>query len=115
MPSCRSVWWVGTGVTLAFAASATVRAEVGPEETVQEPSAVIYVYGTRERYRESETSSATRTPTPLEELPQSVFVITRDIIEDQAMTGLGDLFRYVPGVTMGQGKVIGMHLSFAAI
>jgi catecholate siderophore receptor len=104
MSSFQGAWWVGAGVTLAFAASAVVRAEIGPEETVQEPSAVIYVYGTRERYRESETSSATRTPTPLEELPQSVFVITRDVIEDQAMTGLGDLVRYVPGVTMGQGE-----------
>lgn len=65
---------------------------------------VVYVYGTRETYREDESSSATRTPTPLEELPQSVYVVTRDVMDDQAMTGLGDLVRYVPGVTMGQGE-----------
>lgn len=65
---------------------------------------VVYVYGTRETYREKETSSATRTPTPLEELPQSVFVITRDVMDDQGMTSLGELVRYVPGITMGQGE-----------
>ena len=67
-------------------------------------SDVIYVYGTRNLYREDESSSVTRTETPLENIPQSVFVITRDVIDDQAMTGFGELVRYVPGVTMGQGE-----------
>lgn len=81
-----------------------------PEATAEsardhsEISQVVYVYGSRETYRESKSHSATRTPTPLEELPQSVFVITRDVIDDQAMLGLGDLVRYVPGVSMGQGE-----------
>jgi catecholate siderophore receptor len=65
---------------------------------------IIYVYGTRSFYREDESSSVTRTETPLEHIPQSVFVITRDVIDDQAMTGFGELVRYVPGVTMGQGE-----------
>ena len=76
-------------------------------ETVSEHSEisqVVYVYGSREAYRKSNSHSATRTPTPLDELPQSVFVITRDVIDDQAMLGLGDLVRYVPGVSMGQGE-----------
>ncbi len=65
---------------------------------------VVYVYGTRDSYREDDSSSVTRTATPLEDIPQSVFVITRDVIDDQAMTGLADLVRFVPGVTMGQGE-----------
>ncbi len=65
---------------------------------------VLYVYGIRNTYREDETSSVTRTPTPIEDIPQSVFVITRDVIDDQAMNGLGELVRYVPGVSMGQGE-----------
>ncbi|XBQ16748.1 MAG: TonB-dependent siderophore receptor [Oceanicaulis sp.] len=80
-----------------FASDAADGAEAAPED-------VIYVYGTRSSYAEDESSSATRTPTPLEDLPQSLFVITRDVIDDQAMTGLGELVRYVPGVTMGQGE-----------
>ena len=65
---------------------------------------VLYIYGTRSSYREEESSSATRTPTALEDIPQSIYVITRDVIDDQAMNGLGELVRYVPGVTMGQGE-----------
>lgn len=65
---------------------------------------VVYIYGTRNAYREDESSSVTRTPTAIEDIPQSIFVITRDVIDDQAMTGLGELVRYIPGVTMGQGE-----------
>jgi len=62
------------------------------------------VYGTRGSYREEDSSSVTRTPTPIEDIPQSLVVITRDVIDDQGMTGMGDLVRYAPGVTMGQGE-----------
>ena len=65
---------------------------------------VVYIYGTRSSYHADDSSSATRTPTAIEDIPQSIFIITRDVIDDQAMTGLGDLVRYVPGVTMGQGE-----------
>lgn len=71
------------------------------ESTLEE---VIYVYGTRHRYRATETAAATRTPTPIEQIPQSVVVITRDVIDDLALNGLTELVRYVPGVTMAQGE-----------
>lgn len=106
--SRRDPWSVAAAVAAAVVGSAAVQGEevAGSEADASSlaVSEVVYVYGTRETYREAESSSATRTPTPLEELPQSVFVITRDVIDDQAMTGLGDLVRYVPGVTMGQGE-----------
>lgn len=92
-------------------ASALSFSALGQEEAATEARArsgevgeVIYIYGTRGSYREDDSSSVTRTATPLEDIPQSIFVITRDVIDDQAMTGLGDLVRYVPGVTMGQGE-----------
>ena len=50
------------------------------------------------------TSTATRTPTPLRDVPQSVTVVTRALITEQAMQGMADVTRYVPGVTMGQGE-----------
>ena len=37
---------------------------------------IMYVYGTRNSYREDESSSVTRTSTALEDIPQSIFVIT---------------------------------------
>lgn len=105
MRFCAGSVAVAAAVSAALVATDVGLAQSEVASSATEPvSAVVYVYGTRETYRERESSSATRTPTPLEELPQSVFVITRDVIEDQAMSGLGDLVRYVPGITMGQGE-----------
>jgi catecholate siderophore receptor len=50
------------------------------------------------------TTTATKTPTPLRDVPQAVTVIGRDLIADQSMQGMSDVARYVPGVTMGQGE-----------
>lgn len=64
----------------------------------------ITVVGQRSSYVDPATSSATRTDTPLRDVPQSVTVITNDLIEDQAMRSMADVVRYVPGVSMGQGE-----------
>jgi catecholate siderophore receptor len=50
------------------------------------------------------TSTATRTPTPLRDVPQAVTVVSRELIADQGMQSMADVARYVPGVTMGQGE-----------
>jgi catecholate siderophore receptor len=55
-------------------------------------------------YGATRTTSATRTDTPLRDAPQSVSVVTQDVIADQGMQGMADVVRYVPGVTMGQGE-----------
>ncbi|MBV9494174.1 MAG: TonB-dependent siderophore receptor [Acidobacteria bacterium] len=49
-------------------------------------------------------SSATKTPTPLRDVPQSVTVVTKELIADQMMTSIGDVVRYVPGVALHQGE-----------
>jgi catecholate siderophore receptor len=50
------------------------------------------------------TSVATKTNTPLINIPQSLSVITRDFIRDQSFQGLTDVTRYVPGVAVHQGE-----------
>src|SRR6185436_10031010 len=55
-------------------------------------------------YLRLESSSATKTPTLLRDVPQAVTVINRALIKDQAMQNMADVVRYVPGVTMGQGE-----------
>ncbi|HXT51064.1 MAG TPA: TonB-dependent receptor plug domain-containing protein, partial [Thermoanaerobaculia bacterium] len=55
-------------------------------------------------YRLSTLSSATRTPTPLRDVPQSVTVVTRQLMQDQLMTNIGDVVRYLPGVSLHQGE-----------
>jgi len=49
-------------------------------------------------------SSATRTPTPLRDIPQAITVISQQQIRDQLMAGIGDVVRYVPGMTAHQGE-----------
>lgn len=48
--------------------------------------------------------TATKTDTALVDVPQAISVITRELIDDQAMRGIGDVTRYVPGVGIAQGE-----------
>ncbi|WP_225009905.1 MULTISPECIES: TonB-dependent receptor [Novosphingobium] len=63
----------------------------------------IVVTGKADGYR-PEDANAIKTPTPLVDVPQSVAVLTREQLDDQAVTQLGDALRYVPGVVLGQGE-----------
>ncbi|HKP87565.1 MAG TPA: TonB-dependent siderophore receptor [Blastocatellia bacterium] len=79
----------------------------GPEslEVVLEvaaPHNTITVTGTD--YRTLAVSSATKTLTPLLDVPQSITVVTQEQIRDQQLLSLGDVVRYVPGVTAHQGE-----------
>jgi catecholate siderophore receptor len=55
-------------------------------------------------YRVPVISSATKTPTPLRDVPQAVTVVTKELIRDQLMMSIGDVVRYVPGITSHQGE-----------
>ncbi|WP_371423029.1 TonB-dependent receptor [Tardiphaga sp.] len=55
-------------------------------------------------YKVSRSLSATRTDTPLIDVPQTVNVVTVKQIEDQAANSVGDAIRYVPGVFSTQGE-----------
>jgi catecholate siderophore receptor len=50
------------------------------------------------------TNTATRTLTPLRDVPQTINVVTQQQIRDQLMLSVGDVLRYVPGVTAVQGE-----------
>src|SRR5258705_5992221 len=50
------------------------------------------------------TSTATKTNTPLVNIPQSVSVVTKDFIRDQSFQSLTEVTRYVPGVAIHQGE-----------
>ncbi|MXS85941.1 TonB-dependent siderophore receptor [Nitrosomonas sp. HPC101] len=55
-------------------------------------------------YVAKKSFSATRTDTPLRDVPQSITVVTQDMIRDQNMLSLTDVVRYVPGVVASQGE-----------
>lgn len=55
-------------------------------------------------YQVDAISSATKTLTPLRDLPQSVTVTTKELIRDQLMLSIGDVMRYTPGIQVHQGE-----------
>ena len=50
------------------------------------------------------TASATKTMTTLRDIPQSIAIVTRQQIADQSMTSIGDVVRYLPGISAHQGE-----------
>lgn len=64
----------------------------------------IIVTGVSEGYVATNSVTATKTDTPLLNIPQTINVVTREQLEDQAHHSLADVLRYVPGTTVGQGE-----------
>jgi catecholate siderophore receptor len=93
----RALCLFGAGLTLHGIAAA----EPAPDESRQ---GTVYVYGTGAGYDTDETHTATRTDTPITRVPQAVTVLTRDLLDDQALTSIADALRLVPGVTVAQGE-----------
>ncbi len=55
-------------------------------------------------YLTQSLSSATKTLTPLRDIPQSITVVTKEQIRDQAMASIADVVNYVPGIMSHQGE-----------
>ena len=80
--------------------SGPAAAEMGPADD----ATTIIVTGESTGYVGVNSVTATKTDTPLLDIPQSINVITRDQLEDQALRSIADVLRYVPGTTVGQGE-----------
>ncbi len=57
-----------------------------------------------DRYNATTSVTATKTDTLLRDVPQSISVLTNELIQDQAVQSLGEAVRYVPGVGVSQGE-----------
>ena len=94
-------------IALAMAVFAAPGLVHGDEPTV--PHVTIQEHAERADgpvtgYRATRSSTFTKTDTPLKEVPASITVVPEQLMKDQAMQSLGDVFRYVPGVLMHQGE-----------
>jgi iron complex outermembrane receptor protein len=69
----------------------------------EEEEIEIVVTGEQEEegYRVPDASTATRTDTPIRDIPQSIQVIPEQVIEEQQVTQLDEALRNVSGVTFG--------------
>jgi len=94
---------IAIAVSLAIAAASQAQAQQTSAETKTMPK--ISVEATEVGgYAVSETRSATKTDTPLRDVPQSVSVVSSALIKDQSMQSLADVARYIPGAGMAQGE-----------
>lgn len=95
---------------LSFAAallagtSPAVTAPAGDEPDSGESAQEIVVTGQRPEYGARSTATATRTPTPIKDVPQALTVISESQIEDQGLRSIADVLTFVPGATPGTGE-----------
>src|SRR5262249_30728771 len=102
----------GTSLDAGPSSSAFVGRVPGPRATPHHPATVQAGGGARSPgspepaagSTAEHTITATKTDTPMKDVPQSITVITRDAIKDQNMRSMGDAVRYVPGMNMAQGE-----------
>ncbi|MDM8347572.1 TonB-dependent siderophore receptor [Pseudomonas sp. sp1636] len=73
-------------------------------ETDSVTLAPMQVVQKRNAYGVERVRTATKTDTPLRNVPQAISVVTDEQIRDQSMQGMADVVRYVPGVQMAQGE-----------
>ncbi|MEK6637147.1 MAG: TonB-dependent receptor, partial [Pseudomonadota bacterium] len=64
----------------------------------------IVVTGQLDGYRAVDSTSGTKTNTPLLDVPQSISVVTAQQIQDLQIRSVADLVRFIPGVSSGQGE-----------
>jgi catecholate siderophore receptor len=82
----------GTGVTYSFTNSQTILLQIsGPDTTVEVTGPMATV--SSPKYQE-----------PLRDVPQTITVIPKTVIEEQGATNLRDVLRNVPGLTMTAGE-----------
>ncbi|MEH2072128.1 MAG: TonB-dependent receptor plug domain-containing protein [Nostoc sp.] len=102
------------GLVFAVASTGTATSPQQPQTQLPEnqtqpaqPSAEgdepieLVVTGEQDTYRVTDGSTATRTDTPLCDIPQSIQVVPRQVLEDQQVRNLSEALRNVPGVTQG--------------
>jgi catecholate siderophore receptor len=69
-------------------------ASAGDTVTVTEPA----------DYRAEVINSGTKAATLLRDVPQSVTVVTHELVQDQMMLTMGDVVQYMPGISSHQGE-----------
>jgi iron complex outermembrane receptor protein len=79
----------------------TAPAAQAPKPQPEEELEVVVTGEQEEGYRVPDASTATRTDTPIRDIPQSIQVIPQQVLEDQQVIQLDEALRNVSGVTSG--------------
>jgi catecholate siderophore receptor len=105
--------WV-TATSLIAIATPAIAADAASEAMAASASAVaadaadsqetVIVRGERPGYGVVRTSTATKTDTPVKDIPQALTVISKAQVEDQQLRSVADMLYFVPGATPGTGE-----------
>jgi catecholate siderophore receptor len=93
---------LGSLLVLASVGIAQTTAASVDQPVILEPVEVQGV--TTNSYQLKRSTLATRTDTALIDTPQSISILTKDLLNDTAVTSIGDAVRYIPGVGTAQGE-----------
>lgn len=85
---------------LAGVSTPAFSADENPQNTNSDDAETVTVYGRAlSLYRSQETNLATKTPTAIDDTPQSIQVLPQQLIEDQGARQITDLYRSISGVS----------------
>ncbi len=100
----RSPVVLNTTLSAGFALSLPIIPAFAQSADFELPVINVSAEQINDSYAATRSSAATRTDTPLIDVPQSITVVNRKQISDQSMQNLADVVRYVPGVGIAQGE-----------
>src|SRR5687767_2623762 len=75
-----------------------------PQAEAEQTLAPISVYGHGQDEYAAGVTSVGKTPTPIRDVPQSVTVINRAVLDAQGATSLTEALRNAPGITLSAGE-----------
>ena len=87
----------GTSVAFRLASTNAYVLEVRLTQSVEVTARIL-------PYRPADSATATRTGTPLRDIPQTLTVLSRELLNDQNARSVGEALRNVAGVTVAQGE-----------
>lgn len=101
----RSVKFLSVTSVLALTmqANGALAAEGTLDDGAWDDQDEIIVTGEKDGYV-AISSAGLKTGTPLLDTPQTVSAFTREQLDDQALQDIGDILRYTPGTSIGQGE-----------
>ena len=94
------------GLIFSVASTASTTQQPATPTQPQQPAAStdqpieVVVTGERDGYQVQNATTATKTDTPLRDIPQSIQVIPQQVIQDQQVTRISDVARNVSGVSL---------------
>ncbi len=96
--------FASTALALVLVCPTPAWADDAADAEAEAERGTIIVTGQRDGYRVIDTTSGTKTNTPLLDVPQAITVISDEQIQDLQIRSVADLVRFIPGVSAGQGE-----------